>query len=218
MKRNIFVMHDMPNIMGLPLLVLVFGSIFIGYLSKEMFIGFGTDFWGVAIFQNIHLKNLVFFEMEFIPFYAKMAPLFFSVSGLSLAFVVYKNRLFSIIDLFDKNKLSLNFYNFFNRKWFFDRVYNDLIAQKVLSLGYHKTYKLIDRGIIEVLGPYGFSYFFYNMRLNFLFFQTGYIYHYAFVIFLGIIIFLALFGFGFFDYVLLFLFIICFGLFFLNNK
>ena len=88
-----------------------------------------------------------------------MAPLFFSVSGLSLAFVVYKNRLFSIIDLFDKNKLSLNFYNFFNRKWFFDRVYNDLIAQKVLSLGYHKTYKLIDRGIIEVLGPYGFLIF-----------------------------------------------------------
>ena len=64
-------MHDMPNIMGLPLLVLVFGSIFIGYLSKEMFIGFGTDFWGVAIFQNIHLKNLVFLRWSLYLFMRK---------------------------------------------------------------------------------------------------------------------------------------------------
>jgi len=43
-KESIKVVHDLPKIMGYPLLVLVFGSIFIGYLTKDMIIGVGTDF------------------------------------------------------------------------------------------------------------------------------------------------------------------------------
>ena len=53
--------------------------------------------------------------------------------------------------------IGITFYNFFNRKWFFDKVYHEYITQNILNFGYFKTYKLIDRGIIEILGPYGIA-------------------------------------------------------------
>ena len=93
------------------------------------------------------------------------------------------------------NSLSLSLYNFFNRKWFFDKVYNEFINQVVLKIGYYKTYKLIDRGVIENLGPFGFSKLFYSnsMKLNFL--QTGLIYHSAFMMLIGIILLFIFVGF-----------------------
>ena len=48
-------------------------------------------------------------------------------------------------------------YTFLNRKWFFDKIYNEFISQIILNLSYHTTYKAIDRGIIESVGPYGYS-------------------------------------------------------------
>jgi NADH-ubiquinone oxidoreductase chain 5 len=45
--------HDAPIAMALPLFILSLGSIFIGYLTKDMIIGVGTDFWGNA-YLHIH--------------------------------------------------------------------------------------------------------------------------------------------------------------------
>ena len=86
-----------------------------------------------------------------------------------------------------KNPLIRFFYNFFNRKWFFDKVYNEFINQFVLKVGYYKTYKLLDRGVVEKLGPFGIMNFFYNnsMKINFL--QTGLIYHSALLMLIGLI-------------------------------
>jgi len=36
--------HEAPLAMGIPLFLLSFGSIFIGYISRDMFVGLGTDF------------------------------------------------------------------------------------------------------------------------------------------------------------------------------
>lgn len=49
-------------------------------------------------------------------------------------------------------------YIFLNRRWLFDRLQNDLIGSVVLKLGYNTTYKLVDKGIIEVFGPRGLSF------------------------------------------------------------
>ena len=54
-------------------------------------------------------------------------------------------------------------YTFLNRKWFFDKVYNEYITQHVLSFGYQTTYKLIDRGLFEFLGPLGITKLFGKM-------------------------------------------------------
>jgi len=188
--------HDMPKIMGYPLFILAFGSIFIGYLTKDMIIGVGTNFWENALF--VLPENLIVFDAEFLPLHIKLIPVIFSYCGTGSAFFLYrflpptKRIAFSIAT----SRLGIIFYNFFNRKWFFDKVYNEFINQVVLKIGYHKTYKLIDRGVIENLGPFGFSKLFYAspMKLNFL--QTGLIYHSAFMMLVGIILLFILIGFS----------------------
>lgn len=175
--------HDLPKIMGYPLLILVFGSIFIGYLTKDMIIGVGTNFWGNALF--ILPENLIIFDAEFLPTSIKLIPVIFSISGALMSYLIYVIMPANFIYYFKISKLGNFFYNFFNRKWFFDKIYNEFVNQNILKIGYHKTYKLIDRGMIENLGPFGVSKLFYSntMKLNFL--QTGLIYHSALMMLLG---------------------------------
>jgi NADH-ubiquinone oxidoreductase chain 5 len=184
--------HDLPKIMGYPLFILVFGSIFVGYLMKDMVIGVGTNFWGNALF--VLPENLAIFDAEFLPVVIKLIPVIFSLSGAFFSYLIYVVLSADFIYSIKMSKFGIIFYNFFNRKWFFDKVYNEFINQYVMKMGYHISYKLIDRGIIENLGPFGISNFFYSnyMKLNFM--QTGLIYHSALVILLGVISFLILIG------------------------
>jgi hypothetical protein len=48
-------------------------------------------------------------------------------------------------------------YNFLNRKWFFDKIYNEYFGQFFFKFGYSISYKFVDRGIFEILGPTGLS-------------------------------------------------------------
>ena len=184
--------HDLPKIMGYPLFILVFGSIFVGYLMKDMLIGVGTNFWGNSLF--VLPENLVIFDAEFLPVTIKLIPVIFSLSGAFLSYLIYVVLSADFIYSIKMSKFGIIFYNFFNRKWFFDKVYNEFINQYVMKMGYHISYKLIDRGVIENLGPFGISNFFYSnyMKLNFI--QTGLIYHSALLILLGAISFLILIG------------------------
>merc|ERR1712032_921435 len=77
-------------------------------------------------------------------------------------------------------------YNFLNRKWFFDKVYNECVAQFFLKFGYNTTYKIIDRGIFEVFGPAGLSSVVSLKALYLTKLQTNYIYHYTFLILIGV--------------------------------
>lgn len=111
---------------GLPLAfgitILVLGSIFFGYLTKEI----------VAPFLGG--------DNEFFPFYMKLIPLLFSLSGIFLAFVIINPWKYRVI-------LTI-----FNKRFFFDSLVNYLFAFKILNLGYLYTYKLIDRGLLESIG------------------------------------------------------------------
>jgi NADH-ubiquinone oxidoreductase chain 5 len=86
-KSVVKLVHESSAIMMIPLLVLVFGSIFLGYLGKDMFLGLGSDFFLNSIF--VHPKNLIFIDAEFIPYHIKLVPLVFSFSGIILCFVFY---------------------------------------------------------------------------------------------------------------------------------
>ena len=79
--------HDMPKIMGYPLIPLIFGSIFVGYLTKDMIIGPGTLFWQNALF--VLPENLAIFDAEFLPQAIKLIPVIFSLSGVFLAILFY---------------------------------------------------------------------------------------------------------------------------------
>jgi NADH-ubiquinone oxidoreductase chain 5 len=191
-KQSIKGAHDLPKIMGYPLIILVFGSIFIGYLTKDMIIGVGTNFWGNSLF--VLPQNMLVFEAEFLPHSIKMIPVIFSISGMILAHILYVvNPLKSLYD-FKITSFGLAFYNFFNRKWYFDKVYNEYLNQGVLHVGYDGTYKIVDRGIIEFFGPFGLSNVLYNNKLNASRLQTGLIYHYTFVMLLGSVLLMTFIG------------------------
>lgn len=112
-----FPLSQFPLAFGITILVL--GSIFFGYLTKEIVAPFmGGDY-------------------EFFPFYVKLLPLLCSLSGIFLAFVTINPWKYREI-------LTI-----LNKRLFFDSLVNYFFAFKILNLGYLYTYKLIDRGLLE---------------------------------------------------------------------
>lgn len=189
-QKNVIIhAHDAPFEMALPLGLLALGSIFIGYLTKDMFIGLGTSFWNNAIF--VHPTNIQMIDAEFLPTIFKLLPVILSMTGLLTAFVLYQFY-FKCFYQLKTSYIGLYFYNFLNKKWYFDKVYYEIVNQNILKMSYNITYKLIDKGIIEFFGPNGFIYLFSNWSKQIIQIQTGYIYHYSFLIFLSLIIFISI--------------------------
>ena len=82
--------------------------------------------------------------------------------------------------------LGRSLYTFLNRKWFFDKVYTEFIIAPSLHHGYHTTYKMVDRGMIEILGPHGISQLLYLKASSMSRFQSGHLYHYTLMMILGL--------------------------------
>lgn len=79
-KKVIEGVHEVPFIIGLPLVVLFFGSIFFGFFIRDLVIGYGTPFFGNSIF--LHPIHFTVAEAEFLPLSIKLIPLVFSIGGL----------------------------------------------------------------------------------------------------------------------------------------
>ena len=209
--------HDAPILMAIPLIILGFGSIFIGYLLKDLIIGLGSLTFSNSIF--VHPYHLYQVESEFIPFYLKIIPVFFSILGIIFALIL--NYFFSYFLYVIKLTSIGNFLFFFlTKKWYFDFIYNFFISRNILNFGYKYSYVIIDRGLLEILGPYGISNFISKISKKISLLQTGYIYHYAFLIFIGFLFFFLLLilplNYIFIDNRLFFLFITIFFIFILN--
>jgi NADH-ubiquinone oxidoreductase chain 5 len=188
-KNVIIHAHDAPFEMALPLGILAIGSIFIGYLTKDMFIGLGTHFWNNAIFM--HPSNIQMIDAEFLPSIFKLLPVIFSMIGLFSAFFLYHFK-FKFFYQLKISNIGLYFYNFLNKKWYFDKIYYEFINQNILQISYNVTYRLVDKGIIEFFGPYGLLFIFSNWSKQVVLIQTGYIYHYSLLIFLSLILFISI--------------------------
>ena len=182
--------HEAPFRMAFPLFLLVIPSIFIGYWSKDMIIGLGSDFWQGAIF--IQPKNFNMIDAEHIPQAAKLLPVILSIIGASSSYFLYSYSSKSLY-LLKTSPIGLKLYTFLNRKWFFDKVYNEIIGQFFLNAAYHHTYKQIDRGLIESLGPFGLTRLVSRIALALRVLQTGFFYHYALAMVLSLISCLAYF-------------------------
>jgi len=151
--------HEAPFKMAFPLFILSIFSIFVGYFLKDMFVGVGTDFWGNSIF--VLPQNLLLLEAEFLNTSIKIFPVCLSLLGATSAFVLY-NFFFKLIYQFKLSFIGRHLYIFFNRKWFFDKIYNYVFANHILVWGYRHAYQNIDRGLIEFLGPTGIWLFINN--------------------------------------------------------
>lgn len=191
-KRDIALCHDAPLNMAIPLILLAFGSIFVGFLAKDMMIGLGTSFWANSIF--ILPKNELLCESEFgTPVSIKLIPLIFSSFGAFIAYHVHflSRRFFFGIKTSLYGQLI---YSFLNKRWLFDKVYNDFIIKPSLWFGYEISFKTLDKGVFEILGPSGISYTLRMLAAEISKIQTGFIAHYAFVMLIGLTVFMTIFG------------------------
>jgi NADH-ubiquinone oxidoreductase chain 5 len=183
--------------MAFPLIILAFGSIFVGYIFKDMMIGVGTDFWGNALFYQFNSVHII--EAEFLSPFIKIIPIVFSFFGAFLA--IYLNHFYQFsLYSFKVSPFGVKFYSFFSKKWYFDLIYNTFIVKNILDFGYHITFKSIDRGLIELVGPLGIVRSLKNLINKVSTVHSGYIYHYTFVIICGLILFIVLLTIGGFQF------------------
>uniref|UniRef100_UPI0030029966 NADH dehydrogenase subunit 5 n=1 Tax=Cocconeiopsis kantsiensis TaxID=3082010 RepID=UPI0030029966 len=158
-------------------------SIFIGYLTKDLIVGVGSDFFGTAVFVNSNNFNL--FDAEFIDTFYKTLPVNLSLLGFFSALFFYTFRSHVLFKL-KQSYLGKKIYYYLNRKWFFDKIYNEFFGQFFFKFGYSVSYKFVDRGVFELLGPTGLSNSALKISTNFHKMQTGYIYHYTLLILIGV--------------------------------
>lgn len=179
--------HESPFAMSFPLFILSIASLFVGYSTRDMFIGMGTDFWGNSLF-TLPTKQYML-ESEWLDASVKIVPLIFSISGASLAFTHY---LFSFETLFALKNFPLgrSLYTFLNRKWLFDKVYNEWVSQSLLNVAYTQTYQGMDRGLLEFLGPQGIATQLYRWSRQLASVEFAMIFHYHFTMFIGLSILL----------------------------
>ena len=188
--------HEAPKLMTVPLVVLAFGSIFFGYLMKDLMIGVGTDFWGNSLFMQP--KNSVLIESEYIPQGTKLIPMFFGFLGGVLAYILNISET-SISYKIKKSVVGRHLYTFFNKRWVFDRVYNSYIGLPSLNFGYEISFRSLDKGILEWAGPSGIIREFPSLAVKFSKLQSGYLYHYAFTFLICLSLFIGLYSIEFYD-------------------
>jgi NADH-quinone oxidoreductase subunit L len=173
--------HESPWVMLVPLLFLSVGAIFAGAYFAPYFIGDKHEaFWRAAIF--VGHDNHVLEGLEGQPMWVGLAPLVMSILGLLFAAYYY------LLHEGLAAKIAANkglLYLFFYHKWFFDELYNATFVKGAKALG-DLFWKEGDQAIIDGLGPNGVAKTsaFFGARLGRA--QTGYLYHYAFVMLLGV--------------------------------
>jgi NADH-ubiquinone oxidoreductase chain 5 len=183
-KQSYLHSHESNLPVIIPLLILALFSIFFGYVFSDLFVGVGSDFFGNSLF--IHPNNISIIEAEFsLNPIIKLLPAIFSLTGALLAILLYNRHPEFIINL-TESKLGRKIYSFLNGKYYFDVIYNHYIVSAGLKLGYLIS-KQIDRGAIELLGPYGLTNSFSQTGNNIAKLDTGIITTYSLYITIGIL-------------------------------
>jgi len=180
--------HEGDIFMSLPLMILAVFSIFFGFITKDMFIGLGSGFFSDnALF--IHPYHEIMLDTEFgVPTLFKLLPLIFTIS-LSVIAIVLSEYLSTILIYFKLSRVGYNIFSFFNQRFLIELFYNRYITGIVLKLG-GQTTKVIDKGSVEYLGPYGLEKGLLNISSNIAKLNTGVITSYALYILIGLIFYL----------------------------
>ena len=170
------------------LMILAVFSIFFGFITKDMFIGLGSGFFSDnALF--IHPSHEIMLDTEFgVPTLFKLLPLIFTIS-LSVIAIVLSEYLSTILIYFKLSRVGYNIFSFFNQRFLIELFYNRYITGIVLKLG-GQTTKIIAKGSVEYLGPYGLEKGLLNISYNISKLNTGVITTYALYVLIGLIFYL----------------------------
>ena len=182
-EKDIPNIHESPNVMLLPLIVLAIGALFSGFFFKDFFIGSAAEsFWGHSIALHHH-------DHHHIPFLIYYAPMMLGFLGLFLAWYMYlKNKTIAN----NIAKLNEPLYQFLLNKWYFDELYDFIFVRPAKMIG-NFFWKIFDGYIIDGFGPDGIAKTVLILSNRAKKIQTGYIYHYAFAILIGVSLFITYF-------------------------
>jgi len=126
-------------------------------------------------------------DTEFgVPTLFKLLPLIFTIS-LSVIAKVLSEYLSTILIYFKFSRVGYNIFSFFNQRFLIELFYNQFVTGIVLKLG-GQTTKVLDKGSVEYLGPYGLEKGLLNISSNIAKLNTGVITSYALYILIGLII------------------------------
>jgi NADH-quinone oxidoreductase subunit L len=180
--------HESPVVMLLPLFLLAIGAIF-GGIGERVFIGTGaTEFWGKALVLAADERGG---EAQAMPAWVTMAATLAMASGFGLSFLYYV-AVPSLPAL--TARLFKPIYVFLLNKWYFDELYDALLVRPTLRLG-RFLWKVGDGVIIDGLGPDGIAARVLWATGRIVRLQTGYVYHYAFAMLIGVALIITCFMF-----------------------
>ncbi|MFO1046453.1 MAG: NADH-quinone oxidoreductase subunit L [Geminicoccaceae bacterium] len=171
--------HESPPVMLVPLMVLAVGAVLAGWLGKGM-VDAEHDFWAGAIYYGEH--NHILHAMHEVPFWVKLAPFLAMAIGLGFSWYCYLGRpgLGARIAAM-AGPINTFFYN----KWYFDELYDLLFVRTAKAIGYG-LWRGGDVAIIDRFGPDGVAHTTLDAAKRVMRVQTGYVYHYAFIMLIGV--------------------------------
>ena len=184
--------HESPKVMTLPLLFLAIGAVFAGWLGYELFVGHDMkQFWGASIF--ILPTHTAMEDAHHVPNWVKLFPIFLALSGvvLSVLFYAYWTSMPARFAAIFRS-VYLLFYN----KWYFDELYDAVFVRPAVRFGAY-LWQRGDCDTIDGFGPDGMSAVIYRLSGMCSRVQTGFVFHYAFAMLIGIVILVSWYWFRF---------------------
>jgi NADH-quinone oxidoreductase subunit L len=182
--------HESPLWMLIPIGVLAAGSLLAGFPFKELFAGHGVeDFFRESLKMNPNIIE----EMHHIPAAIGYLPTLMMAIGAYISYVFYIRRPYVPVELANQHQML---YQFLLNKWYFDELYDLIFVRPVKWLG-RFLWKVGDGYIIDGFGPDGVSKWVLDVTRNVVKLQTGYLYHYAFAMLIGVAGLITWFMFGF---------------------
>jgi NADH-quinone oxidoreductase subunit L len=175
--------HESPAVMLIPVGVLAVGAVVAGFAGYSAFVGHDwRQFWGASIM--VLAEHTVLEDAHYVPSWVVLSPLVAAVSGIALAVVMYAIK----PDL--PRVLAERFnaiYVFVLNKWYFDELYNAVFVRPSFRIG-RGLWKGGDSFVIDGFGPDGIAAVTSNLARRTRRLQTGYVYHYAFAMLIGLVV------------------------------
>jgi NADH-quinone oxidoreductase subunit L len=175
--------HESPKVMTIPLMFLAAGALLAGYVGYQAFVGEGREqFWSNAILVLASHDSIE--AAHHAPFWVKILPLVMGLSGIGLAWVMYVARpgLPAVVV-----SMIRPIYVFVYNKWYFDELYDWAFVRPALYIG-RGLWKTGDGAIIDGIGPDGIAAATRTLAVRVSRLQTGYLYHYAFAMLIGVVV------------------------------
>ena len=173
--------HESPPVMMIPLILLAIGALVAGFLFKGVFVGDGYEaFWGDALYTRP--DNTILVDLHYVPAWVVWSPFVMMAIGFGLAYWMYV-RDTSVPARIAQEQPML--YRFLLNKWYFDELYDIIFVRPAKRLGQF-LWRTGDGKIIDGMGPDGISARVLDTTSWVVRLQTGYIYHYAFTMLVGV--------------------------------